>query len=210
MLRYARHARDMWSSEINEAVVRRVAPVAGETVVDIGSGVGAGTMLAASLGAAVMAVEPTPYMRRILGWRRLASRHRDRVRITNGAAEATGLASGAADAIWAVNTMHHWVDVDAAVTEISRVLKPGGRLLLVDEDFDDPAHPDHEKFAARHEGGHGHHFDMVDPQTMADQFTALGVVVTHAGPQTLAGRPTLFLEAAKFLEASPSPETRFG
>jgi demethylmenaquinone methyltransferase / 2-methoxy-6-polyprenyl-1,4-benzoquinol methylase len=34
--------------------------------------------------------------------------------------------------LWTVNTMHHWTDLDAAVSELGRVLRPGGRLVVLE------------------------------------------------------------------------------
>lgn len=197
MLRYAKFARRMWRSEINDAVVQRLAPKPGETLVDIGAGVGAGTVIAAAAGANVIAVEPTGYMRRILAWRSRASSHRQRISIVDGSAEAMGVPDGSVDGAWAVNTMHHWTDVDAAVVELARVLAPGGRVLLVDENFDDPSHPDHESFTERHSGDHAHHFHMVDPGAVADKLRNAGLQVAHAGDDELIGRPVLLIEVSK-------------
>ena len=196
MFRYLGHARSMWSSDVNEAVVDRLAPSSGERAVDIGAGVGAGTVVAARRGAHVIAVEPTGYMRRVLGVRRLGQRARSRIEVVDGAAASTGLDGDSVDAVWAVNSMHHWTDHDAAVRELARILRPGGRLLLADEDFDDPAHPDHEAFTERH-ADHAHHFAMVDVQHMAAGLRAAGLDVTTADKELLAGAPTLVLEATK-------------
>jgi SAM-dependent methyltransferase len=194
MLRYLGHARSMWRSDVNEAVVARLAPAPGERVVDIGAGAGAGTVVAARRGAHVVAVEPTGYMRRVLGLRRLAQRARARIDVVDGAAESTGLDAGSVDAVWAVNSMHHWTDPDAAIRELARILRPGGRLVLADEDFDDPTHPDHEAFSERH-ADHSHHFEMVDPQSIAADLRAVGLDVTSAGKEPVAGAPTLLIEA---------------
>lgn len=160
MLRYLRWAPEMWSSDINAAVIDLVAPADGERVVDIGAGMGPGTVLAARAGASVVAVEPTPFMRSILKTRRLFSRNRDRITVVDGAAEQMPADDDSVDAVWAVNTMHHWVDPERAAAEIARVLGPGGRVVLVDEDFADPSHPEYERFGSKHEaGGDGDHDD---------------------------------------------------
>lgn len=72
-LRYLRLLPQMWRSPINDAVVDLVDPKPGERVVDIGAGMGAGAMRAAATGAHVIAVEPTPFMRRVLNVRRMFS-----------------------------------------------------------------------------------------------------------------------------------------
>ncbi|MDX2378956.1 MAG: class I SAM-dependent methyltransferase, partial [Acidimicrobiia bacterium] len=168
----------------------------------------------ARAGASVVAVEPTPYMRSILKTRRLASRHRDLITVVDGSAESLPAAADSIDAVWAVNTMHHWVDPERAAAEIARVLAPGGRLVLVDEDFADPDHPDYETWGSKHhaadddghedddqeddgheDDGHGHGFQMVDAARMGDLLTAAGVTDVEAGKRTLAGRPVIAVTA---------------
>ena len=197
MLRYLRHAPQMWSSEVNSAVVKRLAPRSGETAMDIGAGIGAGTMVAAKTGCTVMAIEPTPYMRRVLGARRFATRTQDRVKIVDGTAEATTVAAGSIDAAWAVNTMHHWTSLEEGIAELARTIAPGGRVLLVDESFDNPDHPDFEQFGAKCSDEHEHHFHTVDPDMAAAALEAAGMTVIFAGHEDIAGRPSVVIEASK-------------
>lgn len=192
IVRYLRNAPRMWRSPVNDAVVALVAPERGEVVVDIGAGMGAGVVRVAATGAHVIAVEPTPFMRRTLAVRRLAQRGRKRIEIADGAAEDLPVADAGAAAIYAVNTMHHWVDVDRGVAEIARALAPSGRLLLVDEAFDDPAHPDHERFASH---GHTHPFTMVTADAMAERLRAAGLVDVDPGLTHIAGRPVTAVTA---------------
>lgn len=193
-LRYLRWLPQMWRSDINDAVVDLIAPVAGERVVDIGAGMGAGTIRAARAGANVVAVEPTPFMRRVLAVRRLVSRRRRSIEVVNGAAEAIPAAELSIDAIWAVNTMHHWIDVERGVAEIARTLKPSGRLLLVDEDFSNPEHPDHERFGTG--DGHEHHgFTMVDAGSVATLLRAAGLIDVDASTTRFAQRPVISVRA---------------
>ena len=60
MVRYLKIAPRMWRSVVNDATVDFIKPQSGETVVDIGAGMGPGVMRAAASGAKVVAVEPTP------------------------------------------------------------------------------------------------------------------------------------------------------
>jgi SAM-dependent methyltransferase len=195
-VRYLRLLPHMWTSDVNREVVRSVAPVSGEWVVDLGAGMGAGTVEAAMSGAAVVAVDPTPYMRRILALRRRWQRHRATIRIVDGAAESIPLADGSVDALWTVNTIHHWTERDQASRELARVMKPGGRVLLVDEDFDDPSHPSHARFCGRR-ARHGHTFEDVDPDVVAASLRGAGFSNARGSRTTIAGRPVKLVRATR-------------
>lgn len=206
MLRYLRWAPQMWRSVVNDAVIDLVAPAPGERVLDIGAGMGPGTVRAARAGATVVAVEPTPFMRGVLKLRRLPSRDRTRITVVDAAAERLPASDGSIDAVWAVNTMHHWLDTSRAAGEISRVLRPGGRVVLVDENFHDPSHPDYERFAGL--GDHGHHdaddaddphhagdFTMVGADEIGELFRDAGLIDVDARDRRLAGRPVVAVTA---------------
>ncbi len=195
MLRYLRWAPRMWRSDINDAVVDLVAPTPGERVVDVGAGLGAGAVRALRSGAAVVAVEPTPFMRRILTVRRLLQRDRDRLVVVDGAAERLPVDDHSVDAIWAVNTMHHWIDQKRGVEEIVRVLRPGGRVVLVDEDFQDPSHPEFERFGTDHDAHEHHGFTMVDADQMGALLSATGLVDVEASVRRLVDRPVIAITA---------------
>jgi ubiquinone/menaquinone biosynthesis C-methylase UbiE len=184
----------MWRSSINDEVIALAAPAAGETCVDIGAGMGAGLRAGTGGGAKVVAVEPTPFMRRVLTIRRLGRRDRDRIEVVDGTAEHIPVDDGSVDAVWAVNTMHHWNDAATAIGEIARVLRPGGRIVLADELFDDPDHPEHDRF-----GSHGvehHGFTMVDGDEMAALLTDAGFIDVEAGRRILDDCPTVVMTAS--------------
>ncbi len=184
----------MWSSDVNDAVVDLIDPKRSERAVDIGAGMGPGTMRAAAAGAHVTAVEPTPFMRRVLGLRRLASKDRVRIEVVDGTAERLPVADHGIDAIWAVNTMHHWSDLELGVAEIARVIRPGGRILLVDEAFTDPSHPDYERVGRAHEGDH-HGFTMVEADQVVRLLEVAGLIEVEAAHREIAGRPVIGVAA---------------
>jgi SAM-dependent methyltransferase len=156
---------------------------------------GPATVRAAAAGAQVLAIDPTPGMRRVLGLRRRIDGSRQRFSVHAGAAESMPVATGSVDALWCVNAMHHWTDQGAALAEIARVVRaPGGRIVLVDEDFADPSHPSHaahQERAARH----AHHFDHVDPEVVGTRLAGLGFTITEATTRHLAGRPVRMVQA---------------
>ncbi len=195
-LRYMKMLPKMWTSPVSRDVVRAVAPRPGERVVDIGAGMGPATVLAAKAGAAVLAVDPTPYMRRILAIRRLAQRARAAVQVVDGSAEHIPADDHSLDAAWTVNTMHHWSDLDAAVAELARVLRPGGRLLLVDEDFDSPQHPEYAHMDERRAQRRRHFLD-IDPATVAGKLLAAGFGSAEGSVGSMAGRPAKVVRSTR-------------
>ena len=106
----------------------------GERVVDIGCGPGTAAHLARRSGAEVIGVDPAPIMLRVarLRWRGEGLLWR------TGTAEAVPVDDGWADVAWSLATVHHWVDVDAGLAEVRRVLAPGGRLVALERRITDP------------------------------------------------------------------------
>ncbi|MGH1488964.1 MAG: class I SAM-dependent methyltransferase [Acidimicrobiales bacterium] len=207
-IRYLKMAPEMWNSTINDAVLGLVDPKPSEHVLDIGAGMGPGMALAARYGAKVTAVEPTPFMRRVLSFRRMLQSARKRITVADGSAEKLPVPDASIDALWSVNAMHHWIDPQQAAVEIARVLKPGGRVVLVDEDFADPQHPEYERFKDRHasdadsdsdsESSHNHHgFTMVDAEDMGRLLSAAGVGEVQAEKRYIANRPAIVVEAKR-------------
>lgn len=196
-LRYLRHAPEMWRSSMNTEVIELVGPTTGERVLDIGAGMGAGLGPGTKDGATVVAVEPTPFMRRVLKLRRLARRDRRRIEVLDGTAEDLPVGDGSIDAVWAVNTMHHWSDHEQAGRELLRVLRTGGRIVLVDELFNDPTHPDHDRFGGGDDGHEHHGFTMVDAEQMESTLRTAGFDEVDAERRVLDGCPAVVVTARR-------------
>jgi|SRR4051794_18464106 len=195
-VRYMKMLPKMWRSPVSREVVREISPRPGERVVDVGAGMGPATVLAAKTGASVLAVDPTNYMCHILSVRRLAQRGRTAIRVADGSAESIPADDHTVDAAWTVNTMHHWTDLDGAIHELARVLRPGGRLVLVDEDFDAPTHP---AYAHMHKhSDHRHrHFIQIDPSIVAAKLIAAGFVSADGSTGSIADRPVKVVRATR-------------
>ncbi|QND51753.1 class I SAM-dependent methyltransferase [Phyllobacterium sp. 628] len=96
----------------------------GKTVVDLGAGTGKFTLRLMTTCAKVIAVEPVAQM-----LQKLAEKHPD-VTTKDGTAESIPLADNSVDAVVCAQAFH-WFATKAALTEIHRVLKPGGHLGLI-------------------------------------------------------------------------------
>lgn len=98
-------------------------------VVDVGCGPGAAAREAARRGAEVTGVDPAPVM---LGMARRLTPAGRSVTWTEGVAEDLPLSDGAATLVWSLATVHHWPLLDEGLAEVRRVLKPGGRFLVIE------------------------------------------------------------------------------
>lgn len=152
-----------------------------DVVVDIGCGAGNAARAAAKRGARVTGVDPSPTMLRVA---RTATRGLPALTWAQGGAESLPVPEGSATAVWALATVHHWRDVDAALREIVRVLAPGGRLLALERQVQ----PDATGFAS-----HGW------TRQQADSFAALcrsaGMADVHVSEHR-AGRRDLWAVTA--------------
>jgi arsenite methyltransferase len=120
------------------AVLDLLDPQAGEDVLDIGSGPGhLACEIAQQVGprGAVHGVDPSESMLAIAA-RRRAGEHAAPVSFGTGDALALPFPDGSFDAVTATQVYEYVADMPAALTEARRVLRPGGRLLILDTDWD--------------------------------------------------------------------------
>lgn len=106
----------------------------GERVVDVGSGAGLDSLIAARMVGAegrVIGVDMTPDM---LSRARSAAAEAGRANVTfhEGYAEALPVPDGWADVVISNGVLNLMPDKAAALNEMARVLKPGGRLQIGD------------------------------------------------------------------------------
>lgn len=120
---YARGRPD-YPAELLPWLERALAIGPGKVALDLGAGTGKFTRLLARTGADIVAVEPVVEMRAKL------SADQPVVRALAGTADAIPLADASVDAVVCAQSFH-WFATEAALREIHRVLRPGGRLGLV-------------------------------------------------------------------------------
>ena len=110
----------------------------GDRVLDLGAGSGFSSEMLARFGYDVVAVDPD--VAALANNRRRPSCDRARiagtVQVAGGVAEYLPCADDAFDGVLCMNAMHHVSDLPAAVRELARVLKPGGRAVLCEPGLD--------------------------------------------------------------------------
>ena len=131
------------------------------TVADLGCGTGHLVEMLAPHVTKVIGVDREPAM---LG---LAKQRSERIANTDwrqGGLEALPLHDQEIDAALCVLVLHHVADLDAAMCEISRALKPGGRCVIVDL-------LPHDRASYRETMGHRHlGFDKESLKTLAHTY----------------------------------------
>lgn len=119
---------DRIAGPMNRLVLAELDPRPGETFLEVGFG-GGGLMAAAiKAGASPLGADPSPEM-----VRRALRRFGPRAAIAIAPVEALPFADRSADKAASVNNIYFWTDPAAAVSELARVVRPGGRLAIAFE-----------------------------------------------------------------------------
>jgi SAM-dependent methyltransferase len=121
----------LWTNKQAD-IVGAIGVQPGDDVLEIGYGPGGLIRLLADRtdAASIRGVDPSPEMRD------QASRHNrkavrtGRVRLDLGTADRTGLPDASVDRVVSVNNVAIWPDLEAAVGELHRVVRPGGTVVV--------------------------------------------------------------------------------
>ena len=111
-------------------MVEVAKPGEDETVLVVGPGPGVGLGLAAARARRTIGVDPSEEMLRRCRRRCAAAIEAGIVELRAGTAESTGQEPDSVDVVLSVNNLALWSDRTAVLAELSRVLRPGGRLVL--------------------------------------------------------------------------------
>jgi SAM-dependent methyltransferase len=116
----------------NEAALDLLDLQADDRVLEVGFGHGAtiGRAAAVVSRGVVGGVDPSGEMCRMAARRNRTAIAAGRVRLHQASVEALPLSEAEVDKVFSVHTVYFWPDLSAALTEIRRVLKPRGRLVL--------------------------------------------------------------------------------
>jgi demethylmenaquinone methyltransferase/2-methoxy-6-polyprenyl-1,4-benzoquinol methylase len=129
----------------------------GMAVLDIGAGTGDLSFAAAAFGAQVVAIDVSPGMLAILA-RRSSDAQRESIRPLIGSAESLPLPDGSVDRIVTGFTVRNVGDLGRAFAEFRRVLRPGGRAVVLEL-----SHPPSAAFARLY----SFYFDRIAPAVAA-------------------------------------------
>jgi SAM-dependent methyltransferase len=119
--------RPGYPDELFEIIADRLQLPERPVVVDLGAGTGRASLPMAERGWRVTAVEPGRPMLDVL--RGEATNAGLLLSTVQAGAEATGLDPQSADLVTAAQSFH-WFDMDAALVEMARILKPDGGVAL--------------------------------------------------------------------------------
>ncbi|WP_330285765.1 methyltransferase domain-containing protein [Streptomyces sp. NBC_00576] len=167
---------------------RALDPRPGERVIDVGSGTGSQTLV---LAAAVepsgdaLGIEANPALREVAEQRGAAAG--SRARFLDGDALALPLPDATVDVVWCERVLQHLSEPDKAVGEIARVLRPGGRVALIDSDWATALlHPgDPDAVAALMAGALAAAANPHSGRRLLGQLSAAGLVIDDQGSQAL-------------------------
>jgi len=112
--------------------MRAVAPWAGRTIVDLGCGTGYWLRHYALEAARVVGIEPDPELRAAAVQ---TAAELPGTEVLAGSAEHLPLPDASADVVHARFAYFFPPGTDAGLTEVLRVLRPGGSLVAVDNDY---------------------------------------------------------------------------
>ena len=101
-----------------------------DVCLDVGTGTGHTAAALAPRVKKVYGLDPAEGM---MAAARAAYGHLDNLEFVSGTSEETGFENDMFDLITARHTLHHHPSMPKTLAELGRVLKPGGRLIIVDE-----------------------------------------------------------------------------
>jgi ubiquinone/menaquinone biosynthesis C-methylase UbiE len=114
-----------------ELFMQMLAPSGGERILDIGAGKGkVASLVMKSSGVEIYAVEPNE--------KRLESMKREfpAIKSSLAGAESLPFADSYFDKAYTTMALHHFSDLDRALHEVARVLKPGGSFVVLEVEPD--------------------------------------------------------------------------
>jgi SAM-dependent methyltransferase len=131
----------------NRFILRRMGPLAGKRILDIGAGLGESSVYFALQGADVTMVDISPEMVELA----LKLAEVNGVKITGivSAAESLNVPADSFDFAYIANLLHHVTDRAGLLEQVSEALKPGGKFFSWDPLAYNPAINVYRKMATK-------------------------------------------------------------
>jgi len=158
---------------IRKELRNRIATRRKLRVLDVGTGLGQNmTFLLRHLSnnSEIWTIDPSEEV--LAGARASLGKKASRVNFVQASAERLDFADGFFDMVVSVMVLHHVEDAQVVLTELARVLKKGGRLLLVDYS---PEAANRLEFHTRHEKR-----DFFEPKIVGATLRRLGLACSEA------------------------------
>ena len=129
------------TAAINQHAIALLDPQVGEAVLDVGTGNGLSLRhLASRVGeGAIVGVDHSPVMCRRAEKNNKSLIDESRVSVMCACSDDLPFETGHFDAAMSVHTLYFWNPAEPHLKEIARVLRPGGKLVLVFRPDSDPA-----------------------------------------------------------------------
>jgi SAM-dependent methyltransferase len=177
----------VWFAPVHSATARALELQPNERVLDVGAGEGTLSVRLADLGAKVVCLEPDQASLDVAR-SRLAARD---VEFYQAHAEHIPLEDASIDVAVASVTAHHWSDQESAFAELARVIKPGGRLVMVEFKPAGPALRRLRRLAG------SKHTDAPTAEEWSQRLRAAGFRDAQAVQAGLASHLALFVRAVR-------------
>lgn len=131
-----KHLREhWWNDEFTEFLAETLRPRPGNRILDVGCGEGLAELSIGGLHLSQMSLTGVDLVPSKLGMARQAmAAHNQRASFAAGDARRLPFVDRVFDAVVSVAVLQHIHDVAAAVAEISRVVRKGGRVVAVEPD----------------------------------------------------------------------------
>ena len=131
-----KHLRERWwGQEFTEFLRETLQPRPGDRILDVGCGVGTGEVRLGQLRISQLRLQGVDLIFERVSQAFGASRaHNVRAGFTTADARRLPFVDNAFDSTYCVAMLQHVSDLSAAVQELARVTKPGGRVLAVEPD----------------------------------------------------------------------------